>query len=90
MFEELVTDNIYHHIVKDTVRYAVSVQNEQELVQPFESRASVRCDGVGHVIARKNVQRWCAQIGCKGKPWYLSSKCNVTLRIQLFAPYRIK
>jgi hypothetical protein len=41
IFEEYVTDNIYDHIVKETVRYAVSVKNEQDFVQPIESRA--RC-----------------------------------------------
>jgi hypothetical protein len=41
IFEELVTDIICYRIVKETVRYAVSVKNEQDFVQPFESRA--RC-----------------------------------------------
>lgn len=48
---------------------------------------TVRRDGVGHIIRKREKQRRCQMQNCSGKPLTFCMKCNVTLCTKCFPNY---
>ena len=48
----------------------------------------VRYDGKDHFIAKRENQRRCQKKSCSRKPRAYCAKCNITLCLESFSPYR--